>query len=362
MKKCSLSDWRKTQTRSLFSDELGCITDATDEEQDDLPYDGDVGITCKYSNSSDNLKDCTCTKDISGILNLSCSEDNKNIKATANRGTHPPPEGFSSQHRGARGTTGMPVEMPGSEAAFKEELPVGGFSKTDSKEYLTHSKKSSVLLCHFSKEELMSTCQLIECETIPETSFTDSVDNTVNKPEPSEHVKGPSVPEHWATNFEEYHLEKHEEVNAGDKNKNLLSENRSVSKKPISSTGRCGCKQENSQFINENEDAHSFENVTEERDLFKKTVSPHKLKYVQAHYCLPDFSRVASEAEVPNRSDNINSVPTTERTKSFPVLSKTVIVNNTLEDKNYFNSSQVENQEEMSIPELLQQLEVIKML
>ncbi|XP_009468959.1 PREDICTED: protein AKNAD1 [Nipponia nippon] len=356
-KKCKPSGWMKTQMNSSFSDELGCITDATDEEQDDLPYDGDVGITCKYNNNSDNLNDCACTKGGSGILNFVCSEDNKNIKATANYETHPRPEEFSSHHRDAIGTMGISVETPGSEASFKKELPVGSFSKLDSKEHLINSKVSDVLLHRFSKGELISTCQLIECETIPETSFTESIDDAVNKPEPSEH-KGPLAHEQRATNFEEYHLEKHEEVNTSDKNQNLLNGNRCVSKKPISSTDKCGCRQESSQLMNENEDTHIFQNMKEESTLFKKTVSPHELKYGQgqAHRCLPDFSEVASEVKVPKRSDDINSVPT----KSFPVLlSESVIVNNTLKDKNHFYSAEVENREETSIPELLQQLEIL---
>ncbi|XP_074008468.1 protein AKNAD1 [Numenius arquata] len=361
MKKCKLSNWMKTQMNSSFSDELGCITDATDEEQDDLPYDGDVGITCKYSNS-DNLNDCPCTKVISGILNLACSEDNKTTKATANCETHPQREEFSSHHRSTIGTTGISVEMPGSEASFRKELPVGSFSKPDTKEHLTHSKMSDILLRHFSNGELISTCQLIECETIPEISFTESISDTVNKPEPSEHVKGPSAHKQWATNLEEYHLEKHKEVNTGDKNQNSLNENRCVSKKPISSTGKCGYRQDNSQLINENEDTHLFQNMKDDRDLFKKTATHHDLKYSQgqAHCCLPDFSKVASEVKVPERSDNIKSVPTTERTKSFSIfLSKSVTGNNILENKNYFNSTEVENREEMSIPKLLQQLEIL---
>ncbi|XP_076194064.1 protein AKNAD1 isoform X2 [Aptenodytes patagonicus] len=352
----------KTQMNSSLSDELGRITDATDEEQDDLPYDEDVGITCKCNDNSDNLNDCTCTKDISGILNLACSEDNRNVKATANYETHPQPEEFSSHHRDALGTTGISVEMPGREAAFKKELPVGSFSKPDSKEHLTNSKMSNVLLRHFSKGELTSTCQLIECETIPETSFTESIDDTLNKPEPSEHVRGPLAHEQCTTNFEEYHLEKHKEVNTGDKNQNLLNGNRCVSKKPTTSTVTCGCRRENSQLVKENEDTHIFQNMKEESTLFKETVSPHELKHGQgqARYCLPDFSEVASEVEVPKRSDNINSVPTTERAKSFPVLlSQLVTVNNILKNKNYFNSAEVENREEMSIPELLQQLEML---
>ncbi|XP_064311710.1 protein AKNAD1 isoform X5 [Phalacrocorax carbo] len=361
MKKYKLSDWMKTQTNNSFSDESGCITDAMDEEQDNSPYGGDVGITCKYNNSSDNFDYCTRTKDISGTLNLACSEDNKSIKATARYDTHPQPEEFSSHCRDPIGTTRISVEMPGSEASFKEELPVGSFSKPGSKEHLTNSKMSDVLLRHFSKGELISTCQLIECETIPEVSFTESINDTVNKPEPSEHVKGPLAHEQWATNCEEYRLEKHEEVITGDINQSLLNENRCVSNKLIPSTDKCGCRQENSQLINESEDTHILKNMKEESTLFKKSVLPHALKYGQgqAHYCLADFSKVASEVKVPERSDNITSVPTTETAKSSPILPSTsVIEKNILDNKSYFNSAEAENQE-VSILELLQQLEIL---
>nr|XP_031361449.1 protein AKNAD1 [Lonchura striata domestica] len=278
------------------------------------------------------------------------------------RATADKPEEFSSHHRGTRGTTGVPIEMPGNEASFQKELPVGSSSKPDSKEHVTTSKMSKVLLCHFPREELLSTCHLIECETIPEVSFTESIDDTGSKPEPSEHSKGSLVYEQWAASSEEYPLEKHKEVKACDKDGNLLNGNRSVSNKPIFSSGQCGCRQEYSQLINETGDTHTFQNMKDERTLFKRTVSPCELKYGQgqAHYCLPDFSEVASQVQVPKKPDNITSVPSTERAKPFPVLqSKSVTVNNTLENKNYFNSAEVENQEERSISELLQQLQML---
>ncbi|XP_010140721.1 PREDICTED: protein AKNAD1-like [Buceros rhinoceros silvestris] len=359
MKKGKLSDCMKTQMDSSFSDDLAGITDATAEEQDDLPYDGDVGVTCKYN--SDNLNDCTYTKDISGILSLACSEDGKNIKATANYKTHPQPEEFSRHHGDATGTAAIAAEMPGSEASFKKELPVCSFSKPDSKEHLTHSNMTNVLLRHFSKGELISTCQLIECETIPEISFTESTGDTVNKPEPSEHIKGPSEHKQRATHREESRLEKHEEVNTGDKNQNSLKANRGISNRPISSSGKRGCRQKNPQLIHGNEDTQVFQNTEEESVLFNRTVSPHELRYGQGqtHYALPDLSEAASEIKVTKSNDNIASVPATERTKSFPILlSKALTVNNILEKKNSLSSARLEHQGEMSVPELLQQLQV----
>ncbi|XP_064284063.1 protein AKNAD1 isoform X2 [Passer domesticus] len=361
-KKCKLSDWMKTQMNNSFSDALGCSTDGTEEEEDYLVDNGDAGISCKYNNNSDNLNACSCTKDISGILNLACSEDNKNIKAAANYETPLQPAEFSSYHRGTRGTTGVPTEMPGSEAPFQKELPVGSSSTPDSKEQVTASKMSKVLLRHFPRGELLSTCHLIECETIPEVSFTESIDDTGSKPEPSEHSKGSLVFEQWATGSEEYPLEQHEKLKARDKNGNSLNGNRSVSKKAIFSSGQCRCRQEYSQLINETGDTHTFQNMKDERALFKRTVSPCKLQYGQgqAHYCLPGFSEIASQVQVPKTPDNITSIPSTEREKPFPVLqSKSVTVNNILENNNYFNSAEVENQEERSISELLRQLQML---
>ncbi|XP_027736231.1 protein AKNAD1 isoform X2 [Empidonax traillii] len=357
---CKQADWMKSHMNYSFSDALSCSTGGTEEEQDDFFCDGDVEITHKYNNNLYHLNDCICTKDISGILNLTCSEDNK--CTTANDAAHPQPEEFSSDHRGTKGTTGVSAELPGSEASFKKEFPVGNSSKPDSKEHLTTSKMSSVLLRHFSEGELLSTCQFIECETIPETSFTDSIDDTGSKPEPSEHLPGPSEQEQWATTFEEHHSEKHREGNSSGENENVFSDNRPVSKKPVSCTCNCGCRQENSQLINEHEHTYTFQNMKDERGLFKKTVSPCKLQYGQghAHYCLPHFYEVASEVKVPKRTDSINSVATTGREKPFPILlSKSVTVNNVLENKNYFNSAEAENQEEMSISELLQQLKIL---
>ncbi|XP_074402305.1 protein AKNAD1 isoform X2 [Zonotrichia albicollis] len=358
-KKCKLPDWMKAQMNNSFADALGCSTDAT-EEEDYLVYDGDLGIGCKYNNNSENLNACSCTKDISGILNLACSEDNKNKKAAANYETSLQPEEFSSHQRGTRGTTAVPIEMPGSEASFQQELPVGSASKADSKEHGTASKMSTVLLRHFARGELLSTCPLIECETIPEVSFTESIDDTGSKPEPSEHSTGSLGYEQWAASSEEYPLEKHKEVQAHDKNGNSLNGNRSLSKQSIFSSGQCGCRQEFSQVVNEAGDTHTFQNMKDERPLFKRTVSPCELKYGQgqAHYCLPDFSDAASE--VPKKPDNITSVPSTAREKPFPILqSKSVPVNNILENKNHFNSAEVENQEEWSISELLQQLQIL---
>ncbi|XP_064003178.1 protein AKNAD1 [Pogoniulus pusillus] len=339
---------------SSFSDELVCNT--TDEEQDDLPYDGDVGVSSEHNHNSDYLNDCPPTKAMPGILNSVCSEDNRNIKACYE--THPQAEEFSKHRRGGIGTAGSSAAKLGNEATFKKGLLAGSSSKPANRDHLTHSKIPNVLLRHFSKE-LTHTCQLIECETIPETSFSESIDDIVTKPEPSQRVKSPLTPEHCATSLEDSNSEKHKEVNVGDKNQNSVSENRCASKKPNSSTAQCGFRQEKSELIGKNEDTRIFQHMQVKSAPFNTTVSFHELQYSQgqAHCSLLDFSEVAPE--VPKPSGRINSVPTTERTKPFPILpSKPLTAINFLENKNYSNSAEAENKE-MSIPELLQQLEML---
>lgn len=344
---------------SSFSDELVCNTEATDEEQDDLPYDGDVGISSQHNHNSDYLNDCTPTKAIPGIFNLVCSEDNRNIKVCYE--IRPQAEEFPKGHRGGIGTAGSSAAKLGNEATFKKRLLAGSSNKPDNKDHLTHSKIPNVLLRHFSKE-LTHTCQLIECETIPETSFSESTDDTVTKPEPSQRVQSPLTPEHCATSLEDSNSEKHKEVNVGDQNQNSVYENRCVSKKPNSATAQCGFRQEKSQLIGKNEDRCIFQHMQVKSAPVNTTVSFHELKYSQgqAHCSLLDFSEAAPE--VPKPSGSINSVPTTERTKPFPILPrKPLTAINFVENKNYLNSAEVENKE-MSVPELLQQLEVIKKL
>ncbi|XP_035188797.1 protein AKNAD1 isoform X2 [Oxyura jamaicensis] len=249
--------------------------------------------------------------------------------------------------------------MPASEASFKKEVPGSGFGKADGKEHLTNSKMSNVLLRHFPEGELLNTCQLIECETIPETSCTESIGETMTKPETYEHGKGPATPEQWAMKLEEYHLEKHEDLCTGGKS--VLNENQFVSKRSISSTVTCGCRHDNSQLSNEYEDTHISHNTKEQRELFRKTVSSHRLIHGQSevHHCLPDFSKVISKLQVPNINEDIKPVPTIEPTKSFPMLlSQSVTVDNIL-DNNCFHSVEVEDPEEMRIAELLQQLKIL---
>ncbi|XP_021260608.1 protein AKNAD1 [Numida meleagris] len=342
-----------------FLNRLSYVRDTTDVEQDDFPYGGDAGITCEYI-SSEKLSDCACIKSISDIFNLSCSEAYKN--ASADYEIHAQPEGVCAYDTGTMGTIGISAAMPRSEASFTKELPGAGGSEPDGKDPLTRSKMSRVLLRHFSKGELTSTWQLIECETIPETSLTESTDEATNKLETCKRVQGPLTREQQAAKVEEHHLERLKAVNTGGKNQNLLNENELVSKTSTSTTAKIGCRQDNPQLINEYKDTRIFQNTEEERYAFKKSVRSHELIQDQGEVqrCQKDNHEVTSEMKVPKMSENNKSVPTIEGTNSFPtLLNKLATIHSIPENQNCFDSTEVANQKETSIPGLSQQLKIL---
>ncbi|KAH1166987.1 hypothetical protein KIL84_016159 [Mauremys mutica] len=369
-------DHLKKQVNNILLDNFDYPEDATDEEQEDLPYDGDLERTYHHNNESNNLKACVSVENISdNFLNLTCSEINRSLKEEINYETQQLSQEKVFSHRTPTTRTNgimieMAIEAPVSGMPLETELSVGAFSNLDRKEHFTNSNISDVLLRHFSKEELSNTSQLIDCETIPETSFTESVDETVlTKTRISECTKPTLLTEQWAKHFEDYHLNRQEEISEDDyKDKNLLDENKFVIDDRATSYGdEKDCIQENSQLIAENEDTNNCQNIrnnhSHQKDLFERTGSSHELKYGQGqvNYCLPDFSKVPPKVKIPKRNNSDKSAPIMKRTKFSPnLVGKSAIVNDVLETMNYFDSVEVKNQEEeMRIPELLQQLELL---
>ncbi|XP_019474055.1 uncharacterized protein LOC109369217 [Meleagris gallopavo] len=302
----------ETQMQSSSSNELRCVTDTTDAEQDDLPCDGDGGTACEHHGKSDQLNDCTCITD---ALNLSISEDNRNA---SNYEIHVQPEDVFNYAKGTIGTIGISAGISGSEVSFKKALPAGG-GQPDGRDPLSHSHMSHVLLHHFPTGELTSKWQLIEHETIPEISLTESTDETTNKLTTCECVKGPSTGEQQADKFEEHHLEKLKAVNIGGKIQDLLNKNTFVSKTSTSTTAKHGCRQENFLLIDEYEDGCIFQN-TEQTYVFKKSGPSRELLEGQgeALKCQEDNNEITSEMKVPKMNENDKSIPTIK--KQYPSL------------------------------------------
>ncbi|XP_019386211.1 PREDICTED: protein AKNAD1 isoform X2 [Crocodylus porosus] len=234
------SDWMKNSTNNIVLDKCDYSGDATDEEQEDLPYDGDLERTYKHISDSDNLKDCTLIeKKSDNCLQLTYSEVSNHVKETNYKMQQVPQEKVFPYHPPATRANGIKIEMTRdalvSGTSFEKELTVGVFSSPVRNERFANSKISDVLLRHFSKEELLSTNRLIDCETIPETSLTESVDDAIlNKMRISECTKPTLLAEAQAKSFEENNFIKQEKIfEAVYKDNSLLDENKCVIEKML---------------------------------------------------------------------------------------------------------------------------------
>ncbi|KYO19255.1 protein AKNAD1 isoform C [Alligator mississippiensis] len=238
--KSKQSDWMKNPANNIVLDKCDYSGDATDEEQEDLPYDGDLERTYKRISDSDNLKDCTLIEKKSDYcLELTYSEVSNRLKETNYKMQQVPQEKVFPYHPPATRASGIKTEMTRdalvSGTSFEKELTFGVFSIPVRNEHFTNSKISDVLLRHFSKEELLSANHLIDCETIPETSLTESVDEAIlNKMRISECTK-PTLPaEAQAKSFEENNFLKQEKIfEAVHRDNNLLDENKFVIEKML---------------------------------------------------------------------------------------------------------------------------------
>ncbi|XP_014376314.1 protein AKNAD1 isoform X5 [Alligator sinensis] len=110
--KSKLSDWMKNPANNIVLDKCDYSGDATDEEQEDLPYDGDLERTYKHISDSDNLKDCTLIeKKSDNCLQLTYSEVSNRLKETNYKMQQVPQEKVFPYHPPATRASGIKTEM-----------------------------------------------------------------------------------------------------------------------------------------------------------------------------------------------------------------------------------------------------------
>ncbi|XP_070797167.1 protein AKNAD1 [Pituophis catenifer annectens] len=142
--------------------------DNTDNEQEDLPYDGDLQHRDQCSCDSQNLEEFISLEHVSPTVSTLTSSISSLSKENSDKQL--------SQRK-----VNTVLLTPKNDIEFTmttgKEIQVGGFTSSGRNEEFSNSKMSDVLLRHFPTEDL--TYQLIDSETIPEISFTDSFDETV---------------------------------------------------------------------------------------------------------------------------------------------------------------------------------------
>ncbi|XP_015283757.1 PREDICTED: protein AKNAD1 [Gekko japonicus] len=333
--------------------------DNTDDEQEELPYDDDLQNVYPHNCDSQNVKDFTSIENTSqSLFPLPSLQISNNSEEQSN--------GHTQLHQRTKIHLQSSPRNNGTEIAMatEKELPSGDFNCSGTNPHFSNSNISDVLLRYFPKEELSSSCQLIDCETIPEISLTESFDETIlNKIKMSENtrISSPKQKSHLG----EIHRE--EKCESIDKSWDLIVGKQSVVDERMNfSCVRKDCKEDNPQLVTQKEDTMNEVLKTEEEYQEKKCFlemsgSSHKFRYGQrqVNYQLPDFSKVAPKVKIPK--GNNKCTPVIKRTKSSPnLLDKSIIVKDILEEMNYLDCVAMKKQEvEMKIPEFDQQLELL---
>lgn len=248
----------------------------SDEDQEDLPYDGDFNQTrsSQSNTASDGRQTVHASPDVPGV-HESVGEDDDFQR-------YPPAASRQAEADPERGS-GLPSEP--SEAALSRTRPPPDHSHPDMKQ---------LLLRHFSQEELLLAGRLIAEETLPEVSLLESVDDFL--------VSHSSAPINSTCSK---NLACHGEINPNLTGKALKNssveeetENQTDSITSAASELSSPGSRHNSTLEVERQEGHV------QRVPFVRTRSLSEFKYGQGqvHYPLPDFSKIAPKVKIPRAS------------------------------------------------------------
>uniref|UniRef100_A0A3Q1GUI8 Uncharacterized protein n=1 Tax=Acanthochromis polyacanthus TaxID=80966 RepID=A0A3Q1GUI8_9TELE len=275
-----------------------------DEDQEDLPFDGDLGSP--YFNQTGS------------------SEENENSDGRCT--VHASPE-----------LPGVFELLPEDASCKQENVLEAAQPSVVALPCPGPADINQVLLRHFSQEELLRPGRLIEAETLPEVSLLESVDDTLFS----------SAPTYNSAAVRSNHTDSyHEESNIASQNASLKEETQKKTDHFTSaaadndmsesvSTESNQCSGDVSAGAVKEEGAEEDEEV--QRVPLLRTRSFIEMKYGQGqvHYPLPDFSKVAPKVKIPKTpSGPTRSVPqcqsTMHRAQSSPMMLD--VISRVLED------------------------------
>uniref|UniRef100_A0A8D0C808 Uncharacterized protein n=1 Tax=Salvator merianae TaxID=96440 RepID=A0A8D0C808_SALMN len=336
-----------------------CPEDDTDGEQEDLPFDEDLQNVFQHNCYSQSLEDLTSLEKASqDVFTLIHSHMTNHSKETAD---------CKIQLAQTEINLSSLLQKKGMEFNSAEKECV---SNSEGNHYMSTSVISDVLLRHFPKEGLSGSCQLIDSETIPEISFTESFDETIlNQVKTSESTRLSSQKEEGENNLECCNFETEAVCESVDKNWNVIKDTQyAVAEIVTLKCNKKDFKEGNPECLSQgkpvvNEDLNYFSNPKEECKEQNPVLetTPSCLKYGQqhhVHYRLPDFSKVAPRVKIP-KGNSQNSSPIIKKNKlSADLLGKSATVKDVLESMNYLETAAIKNKkQEVKIPEFDQQLE-----
>lgn len=296
----------------------------SDEDQEDLPYDGDLvkqyaldektSVKKKTVNNCANVIEKTAT-DSNIQCALSLQEPDIMVRELPNSGVD----------AALVNTTGG-KEQPTDQREPEEAVP------TSEKPVI-----SDLLLRHFTQEQLLNATEFIDAETLPDVSLMESLDDTVVS------MVSQLIPRHGEADCSHSNGDRadglHEEEVISGVSSPLMSEreeeeslNSQVGPELERSSRADSAQHSPESDRSSSPQPHKAEDSIQRYSLVR-TRSFSELKYGQGqvHYPLPDFSKVAPKVKFPKASSAVRSVcpsPGILRAQSSPgMLAKSFVSN-----------------------------------
>lgn len=274
----------------------------SDEDQEDLPYDGNIGSP--YFNKKDSSEG--------------------NISSDGGHTVHTSPD-LSGQ-----------LELVQEDISTKQDNVFDASKQSElGGPHPGAADINQLLLRHFSHEELLRLGRLIEAETLPEVSLLESADDSVFSQAPTHNSKA----------VNNNHTESSDEK-SNAASKKASSEEQIEKKTPTFTSGACANSMSNSESTDSKQSIGDFsadevkqDKADEEEEQVQRvplvrTRSFSEMKYGQGqvHYPLPDFSKVAPKVKIPKTpARSLPQCPSTiHRAQSSPGMLE--VISRVLED------------------------------
>lgn len=307
----------------------------SDEDQDDLPYDGELGSLyfnqtdiSEGNSSSDGRKTVHASPDVPGLLECNTRNLDHVIESLVSVEHHPE----------------KPATLSPDNGNVKQE---NCFDHSEPREFAQSchfpTDINQMLLRHFTQEELLQSGRLIEAETLPEVSLLESMDGSVLNFASTHNRKtlNSNHSESLASNSE---IKQSFYSDRTDGKGSTVSKNSNLEKKTERKID-CVTSAPTDSITSSSEGSGNTSCIlakTKEDDLvqrvpFVRTRSFSEMKYGQGqvHYPLPDFSKVAPKVKIPKvPSGPVRPAPQhtsiMQRTQSSPGMLE--VISRVLED------------------------------
>ncbi|XP_077134457.1 protein AKNAD1 [Ranitomeya variabilis] len=271
--------------------------DTTDDEQEDLPYDGILECYLVPSVQHDNVA-TTSTSINSHQAPLSTEESHPPYSLVQTETTND--EALYSLDSSDSFSLSQTVSNPqaNDDIMEREKLPTISTIIPD------------VLLRHITEGNLLNPSEFIDYETMPEISIVESSDETAISRK--SHAKLPESPHYEEQeDFKEEYLEMY-----GKESNSIQEDMTNEANSDIGESSTIGNNEENKcESIQENEEEDDFPPDDMDKESKQPTYESHRrpsyeMKYGQGqvHYKLPDFSKVPPKVKIP-KCDNGSPKP-----------------------------------------------------